>query len=394
MCEAVAFETKENILTLYLMGRIDSGNARSVDVEIHDIMEKYPEMIPVIDCTDLAYIASAGLRIILKILKTNKGLRIINVKSIVYDILDMTGFTEMAKVERAYRVLSVEGCQVIGTGANGTVYRYDPETIIKVYRSSESLVEIKNERELARRAFVLGVPTAISYDVVKVGDCYGSVFELLNEQSLSQLIAQDPEHLDLYVEMYTDLLKKIHAALLRPGELPDMRDRMLQWVDMIEGELPEDLHEKVRKMTLAIPVDYHMLHADYHTKNVLVQDGEPLLIDMDTLCTGHPIFELAAMYLTYVGFDENTPENTLAFLGYPREVAGEFWKKSLARYLDTDDADYIQSVEEKAMVLGYVRLLRRTLQKKGVNIEDFETRRARCVRHLKELVPRVDSLTF
>ncbi len=38
---------------------------------------------------------------------------------------------------------------------------------------------IKNEQRLAKRAFVKGVPTAISYDIVKVGDKYGSVFELL-----------------------------------------------------------------------------------------------------------------------------------------------------------------------------------------------------------------------
>ena len=52
----------------------------------------------------------------------------------------------------------------------------------------------------------------------------------------------------------------------------------------------------------AVSVRHQMLHGDYHIKNVMMQDGEVLLIDMDTLCQGHPVFELASMYNAYVGF--------------------------------------------------------------------------------------------
>ncbi len=36
----------------------------------------------------------------------------------------------------------------------------------------------------------------------------------------------------------------------------------------------------------------------------VVRDDEALLIDMDTLCMGHPIFELASMFNAFVGFLE------------------------------------------------------------------------------------------
>lgn len=47
----------------------------------------------------------------------------------------MTGFTEMLPVEKAFREISVDGCEVIGQGANGAVYRINPEIIIKVYNN-------------------------------------------------------------------------------------------------------------------------------------------------------------------------------------------------------------------------------------------------------------------
>src|SRR5574344_746926 len=124
----------------------------------------------------------------------------------------MTRFSELIHVEKAYRVISIEGCEIIGQGANGKVYRLDPDTIIKVYLNPDSLPDIHRERELARRAFVLGIPTAIPYDVVKVGDGYGSVFELLNAKSFAKLIKAEPENLHKYVEMYIDLMKKIHST--------------------------------------------------------------------------------------------------------------------------------------------------------------------------------------
>ena len=122
---------------------------------------------------------------------------LVNVHQELYNILDMTGFTEMMDVHKAYRVLSVENCEVIGQGANGKVYRIDPDTIVKVYLNPDALPEIHRERELARLAFVAGVPTAIPYDVVRIqGGGYGSVFELLNATSFAKLLIRGEKTTD------------------------------------------------------------------------------------------------------------------------------------------------------------------------------------------------------
>ncbi len=390
----ISTKTDGDTLFLILNGKIDSGNAPDVENDINRLLEERPSKQLVLDAKDLSYISSAGLRIILRLRKSFPDIKIIDVNSEVYEIFDMTGFTEMVKIEKAYRQISVEGCELIGSGTNGNVYRINEDTIIKVYKHAESLPDILKERELARKAFVKGIPTAIPYDVVKVGKSYGSVFELLNANSFSQLIAKEPERLDYYVQLYVDLLKKIHQAEFKPDELPDMKEQFLTWTDMIKDCLPNDLWLKLKSMIEAIPRDNHMLHADYHTKNVMMQDGETLLIDMDTICVGHPIFEFAAMFLTYIGFDESTPDNTLVFLGYPRQTARDLWDKTLPLYFNTNDKVRLQELETKAMILGYTRLLRRTLEKKGVDIESYEHRKERCIRHLIEEIPKVDSLVF
>lgn len=387
--------TVENgVLTVALSGHIDSSNAPAAEAEIMALRETHPHTDMVLDLQELAYISSAGLRIVLRLRKLEPQLKLINASSEVYEILDMTGFTEMMPVEKAYRTLSVEGCEAIGQGANGVVYRLDQDTVVKVYRNPDCLPDVQRERELARKAFVLGIPTAIPYDVVRVGNSYGSVFELLNSKSFSKLIAADPAGMDRYVELYVELMQKFHSTHVKPGEMPDIGDFAADLVKYAKPQLSPQLGEKFQAMVEAIPQRDTMLHGDYHTNNIVMQNDEVLILDMDTLCTGHPIFELASMYMAFVGFGELDPSITMDFLKLPYETTRLFWSKALKRYLNSDDADYVRSVEEKAMVLGNARMLRRTLRREGTSTEAGRARIALCLEHLNALLPHLDSLFF
>ena len=191
---------EQDVLRVALTGRIDSGNAAEVEAEIGVLLARTPRQGLVLDLKELEYMSSAGLRVLLRLRKLEPGLRLVNASAEVYEILNLTGFTEMIPVEKAYRTVSIQGCEIIGRGSIGTVYRIDEDTAVKVYHGDHCLADVQRERELARKAFVLGVPTAIPYDVVRVGEGNGSVFELLNAHSFSKLIAADPQGMDVYVE--------------------------------------------------------------------------------------------------------------------------------------------------------------------------------------------------
>ena len=83
-----------NTLTLYLAGKIDANNAPNVEAEIAQEIAKYPGLIPVFDASELEYISSAGLRVLLKFRKGfGKNLDVLHASSEVYDIFEVTGFT-------------------------------------------------------------------------------------------------------------------------------------------------------------------------------------------------------------------------------------------------------------------------------------------------------------
>ena len=385
---------ENNVFTVFLSGRVDSTNAEAIGAEIFELREKNPDGDIKVDAEELEYISSAGLRTMLKLRKAEPSLEIINVSPEVYEIFDMTGFTEMMTVSKAYRRLSVDGCEVIGQGANGKVYRLDADTIIKVYLNPDCLPDIHRERELARKAFILGIPTAIPYDVVKVGDGYGSVFELLNAKSFAKLIANEPENYDKYVKLYVDLLKKIHSTTVKRGDMPNQKEVALNWAGFLKDYLPEDQYKKLYSLVEAVPENDHMLHGDYHLKNVMMQNGEVLLIDMDTLCVGDPVFEFASIYLAYVGFPELDHEHVMRFMGIDYETAQKLWKDTLRLYFGTDDEKIISDAQNKAMVMGYTRLMRRTIRRNGFDTEEGKAIIENCRKHLEELLEKVDSLAF
>ena len=388
----VTYRIDKDILYIAVEGRVDASNAAQAEENIFTIKKDNLGKHVVLDAENLEYISSAGLRVILKLRKEEPKLAIINVAADVYEVFDMTGFTDMVTVEKAYPRMSVEGCEFIAKGANGAVYRYDDETIVKTYFAKDALPEIKQERENARRAFVLGINTAIPYGIVRVGDSYGTVTELLSATSVTKLIRKNPDDVSEAVKYYVDMLKNIHSVFVEDGELPDMKETALDWADFVSAHIPEDQAKKLRALIEAVPKQNTLMHGDYHTNNIMVQNGEPLLIDMDTLCMGHPVFELGSMFNAFVGYSELDHQNMMDFFGYSFETAGRFWNMALKMYLGAEDEAVCQSVAEKAMIIGYTRMLRRALRRPDE--AESPAKIARCKEMLAVLLEKTDSICF
>ena len=391
----VSYQLVNGTPTVFLSGRIDSSNVPVVEAEIHQLLTGAPAGSLVLDCKDLAYISSAGLRVVLRLKKQFADLHVTDVNSEVYEIFDVTGFTEMIDVQKAYRVISVEGKEVVGQGANGKVYRIDPDTIVKVYLNSDALPEIQRERELARMAFVLGIPTAIPYDVVRIeSGGYGSVFEMLNARSLAKLLIFHERSVDDVAKMSIDLLKLIHDTVIKPDTMPDMKQIALGWVQFLAGHLPSETSQKLIALVEGIPASNHMLHGDFHIKNLMLQNDEILLIDMDTLCHGNPVFEFGAIFNAYQGFSAVDHTAVKRFLGIDYETSSALWDKSVRLYFDGASEEEIVSYKERSELIGLTRILRRQIRRNESNSEEERTYIDYAANRICELVNKLDTLAY
>lgn len=391
-----AYETP-NGLTIRLEERLEALQAADAEKELLRLVREHPGQAVCLDAQDLRYISSSGLRALMTLRKAlDQNLVIRNVSPEVYEVFDLTGFLMLMDIRRKMREIDVSGCPVIGRGAFGTVYRLNDDTVVKVYPGGEAYYDmIRREQDLAKQAFVRGIPTAIPFDIVQVGDCYGTVFEMVNAKSCIDLIREDPARFDEVIRRYADFILLIHSFEDALGRLPDARDKCRQRLEAVAPCLPEAVAARLRELIAAMPENRHLVHGDIHLKNVMMNGDEPIIIDMDTLSNGDPVFDYAGLFMTYIAFGELNPENSPAFHGISQETADRIFSDTLFLCLGRPDADTLQTALDKVRVLGYLRFLEvLTVEQKDLHSELKDRQIRRAVAQLAELTQRVKALTL
>ena len=348
------FENVSRVLTLFMEGEINSYNADNIEKEIDSVVTTQQFDQLVLDFARISYISSAGLRIILKLKQRYKDVSIVETSLEVYDIFSMTGFTNIMTVKKALRRVYVSGAQIVGEGYYSTVYRIDKDTIIKVFNRVNDENQIERELKLAKQAFMLGIPTAISFDIVKVDDKLGVRFEMLDCSSLKEACLAHPERIHEYLIQYAALLKKMNTTECLDPNIPDKKQEFLRKVEKIKQFLPEKAYEKCKKLISELPDRKTLIHGDCHFKNIMLQKNEMLLIDMDTLSVGYPIFELAALYFAYCGFNESDHENSMKFFGIKEEDARALFNGLVSEYFGKIDQDIVNKIR----IVAYIQLIR------------------------------------
>ena len=378
------FQLNERVLTLYFEGELNSYNADNMEKEIEDVVSKQDFDTLYLDFSNLHYISSAGLRIILKLKQKYNDTHVIEASLEIYDVLNMTGFTNIMDVKKALKRVYISGAQVIGEGYFSTVYRIDKDTIIKVFNRTSDPEQIERELKLAKEAFVRGIPTAISFDIVKVDDKYGVRFEMLDCMPLRDAFINNPEQYESLVERYAKLLKKINTTECDDVAIPMIKYKMIEKLESFKDEFEPKVYEKCHKLLSDVPDRNTFIHGDCHFKNIMVQGDELLLIDMDTLSRGHPIFELARLRAPYIAFEELMPGNSTTFFKIGKELIDKIYHDLIVKYFGKFD----QNIEDKIALVSYVHMcvwIKKNTPEKTDAFKYFYEK-------LKVLVEKVDDL--
>ena len=163
-------------------------------------------------------------------------------------------------------------------------------------------------------------------------------------------------------------------ASVVPEIIPVAGQQVLGWTSndiSIETEDGE-LAEKCMKFVDTLSSSNNLLHGDFHTGNVFLQNGEPVLIDMDSMSTGHPIVEISDLYYFYVVLGENDPTVVEDFMGFSYETAKRFFDLFLKYYLETDDENILRDTKEKAGFLCNIRMINKLHKSDNTNEKNRE----------------------
>ena len=100
------------------------------------------------------------------------------------------------------------------------------------------------------------------------------------------------------------------------------------------------------------------------------------------------------MFNAFVGYSEYDHEIIKSFQGFDFETASTFWNKVLRAYLGTEDETRIKEVEDKARIIGYTRMIRRSIRRHGLETDEGRAEIDLWKGELLTLLGQYDTLVF
>lgn len=323
---------------LRLAGRLDHETCDVLAAAI----DRAAEGSIALDMSGCEYVSSAGLRVLLvahqNLTRSGHRLSLLNVTPLVFSVFDVTGLNQILRLEKAPRSISLDGAELISAGACGDCYRLDAETVVKLYRDGVAPEIAEKEKKFAKAAFLLGLPTALSYDVVTCGTRTGIVYEMIDARLFSAIIKDDPLNTARYGRMLSDIAKSVHSIKGDPEIFPRLKDQFVDYIGSLGAFLPPSDVSYLLERLQALPDSATCVHFDLHSSNIMMRGNEPVIIDLGDLSIGSYLFDIGLVYMIYglpeLGFCEMVTK-------MPPEQGVELWEAYIASYFaDRPAADY------------------------------------------------------
>ena len=337
--------------------RLLSDNVKGFITELNDFLQEKKIRRFFFDALETKYISSVGLREFLRLKQRGYFFEIINVNKDGYEILQKTGFSEIFTVRRVLREISTEGLELMARGSTANVYRLDEDKIVKVFPQGYTFDEVRMEIDKTKRAFVSGIDVPISYDMVKVKDSYGIVYEMIDAVTLAKELNDHLENEDEYVRQYTDLMKYINKIEIGKDVFTNVKSDYLSKLKNLEGKnsTSRDVTEKMYKLIEAAPDEDFFIHDDYNPKNILYKDGELILIDFGRSSYGHPVFEFMGFGAFYILAGVMDDDYTIKSVGMKKDQIIRTWEKFLRLYFPDADEERLEKIENVCLCYSSIR---------------------------------------
>jgi len=341
-------------LRLALKGRLDIETASRLEDEL--LSSNACDIA--LDFRDCGYVSSAGLRTLLAAHKRQAAaggsLSLKNVPSTVQAVFDVTGLGGVFDWSPKFREISLDGAELISKGAFGDCYRLDPETVVKMYRDGVDPSVAAKEKQFSQAAFLLGVPTAISYDVVSCGGRTGVVYEMLDAELFSAVIRRDMENLPEHARLLSSLARTLHRIEGDPAVFPDIKANFRSYIPQMGFFLDDDDIALLLQRLETIPDADTCVHFDLHSSNVMLKGGEPFIIDMGDFSIGSPFFDVGLATTIYA-----TPEFGVCELatGISQEKGLELFECFIADFFADKPAEELAFFQRNRHFLASLRAI-------------------------------------
>lgn len=185
--------------------------------------------------------------------------------------------------------------RIIAVRTRKTIYR-DGDTAIKVFDEDFAKYDVLNEALNQARVEDIGINVPKVLEVKTIDGKWAIVSEFIQGKTLAQLMEENPNKKDEYLEMFVDLQLKMHS--LTCPMLNKLKDKMNRKIN--EADLDATTRYELHTRLEAMPKHRKVCHGDFNPSNIIVKDdGTPYILDWSHATQGNASADAARTYLLF-----------------------------------------------------------------------------------------------
>ena len=215
---------------------------------------------------------------------------------------------------------------IIAVRTGKTVYR-EGDYAVKVFDEDYAKPDVLNEALNQARVENIGINVPKVIEVKTVDGKWAIVSEFIEGKTLAQLMQENPDKLDTYLEMFVDLQMQVHTAKCPMlGKLKDKMNRKISEADL-DATTRYELHTRLESM----PKHTKVCHGDFNPSNIIVKsDGTPYILDWSHVTQGNASADVARTYLLFtLAGDEALAAKYLDLFSKKSDTAKQYIQKWL-----------------------------------------------------------------
>ena len=186
--------------------------------------------------------------------------------------------------------------RIIAVRNNKTIYR-DGDKTIKVFSADYSKADVLHEAMNQARIEELGLNIPKIHEVGVIDGKWAIDYEYIKGKSLAQLMKENPEKIDEYLELFVNLQMSVHEKTC--PFLYKLKDKMNRKISSCEldANTRYELHSRLDSM----PKHNKVCHGDFNPSNIIVtEEGVPYIIDWSHVTQGNASADAARTYLLFL----------------------------------------------------------------------------------------------
>lgn len=215
-------------------------------------------------------------------------------------------------MDKEIREIDLAQWQQVGEGGNGKTYVARPQAapqcdytdganagvILKVSNSHLSTLEaVRKEFDVSRAVHALGLATPEMKEIVRVGNAYGTISELIKpKRSLGRICCDNPERTEEMATLLCTRGKELFATPCDTGFFPSRKAQLLQALGRVQFVGRKTL-STLEAFAQRIPDATTCLHGDFQMGNLILSGERHYWIDLDRFGYGDPMFDVGHLYM-------------------------------------------------------------------------------------------------